>query len=374
MKILLMHPNDGTDIRVSKTCRSLTRMGFEVFFVGWDRRPGVEKEIDCGGAKLLIMRHATRYGRNTPAGFLLYWLHVLLNLCALRPDIVVCINEEPACLVLPFRGLLYRKLVCELYDGVVERYGSSKSRLAPLLVRYGNFVRRAADRIIVTDERRFELLGPVRSKAVIVSNFPEDPGEEASTVIPSGPIKIYVSGSLSLSRGLKQILECVERLEGVQIVSAGWLYDSFASEVFARHPKVSYRGILSGIESLLLAAQCDAIYSFYAPTSVNNIYASPNKIYDALSVGRPVIINSEVIVAGWVTENSYGWSSPYEDVASLTRVLSQVADGRDGLAAFSQRARADFRGKYSWELMEKTLASLYRDLEPQRPTHPKQGN
>jgi glycosyltransferase involved in cell wall biosynthesis len=362
MKILLMHPNDGTDIRVSKTCRSLSRLGFEVYFVGWDRQPGVEREIDCGSARLLIMRHATKYRRNTLLGFLLYCIHVLLNLITVRPHAVVCINEEPACLVLPLRGILYRSLVCELYDGVVERYGNKKSRFAPLLVRYGNFIRRSADKIIVTDERRFELLGPVRSKAVIVSNFPEDPGDDVTTIVPKGNTKIYVSGSLSLSRGLKEILDCVDRLDNVEIVSAGWLYDSFATDTFVKHPKVTYMGIVSGIESLRLAAQCDAIFSFYAPTSVNNIYASPNKIYDALSVGRPVIINSEVIVSKWVVENEYGWSCPYDDVSSLSLILHKIKEGRSGLPEFVDRARSDFSSKYSWQQMETVLASLYNNL------------
>jgi glycosyltransferase involved in cell wall biosynthesis len=231
-----------------------------------------------------------------------------------------------------------------------------------LLVWYGNFIRRAADRIIVTDERRFELLGSNRSKAITIGNFPEDPGDVVTSIIPTGKTKIYVSGTLLLSRGLKEILACIECVDDVEIISAGWLYDSFAKDTFVKHPKVTYMGIVSGKESLHLAAQCDAIYSFYAPTSINNIYASPNKIYDALSVGRPVIINSETVVANWVIQHKYGWSCCYDDVSALTQILNKIKEGRSGLPSFIHRTRSDFKGKYSWQQMESLLVAFYNDL------------
>jgi len=46
MRIALIHGNDGSDVRVGKTCRSLARLGFDTHFIGWDRRPEADKEID----------------------------------------------------------------------------------------------------------------------------------------------------------------------------------------------------------------------------------------------------------------------------------------------------------------------------------------
>jgi hypothetical protein len=56
MRIALIHGNDGSDVRVGKTCRSLARLGFDVHFIGWDRRPGADKEIDLGGATAHVIR------------------------------------------------------------------------------------------------------------------------------------------------------------------------------------------------------------------------------------------------------------------------------------------------------------------------------
>jgi hypothetical protein len=50
MRIALIHGNDGSDVRVGKTCRSLARLGFDVHFIGWDRRPGrTRRSTSVGG-------------------------------------------------------------------------------------------------------------------------------------------------------------------------------------------------------------------------------------------------------------------------------------------------------------------------------------
>ena len=115
----------------------------------------------------------------------------------------------------------------------------------------------------------------------------------------------------------------------VEIVSAGWLLDSYANEVFVAHPAVRFHGIVSSRRSLELAAMCDAVFAFYAPTSEGNLNASPNKVYDAMSVGRPVIINSEVRMAQWIVDKRLGFAAPYGDVEALAEVIRELPELRD---------------------------------------------
>jgi glycosyltransferase involved in cell wall biosynthesis len=175
-----------------------------------------------------------------------------------------------------------------------------------------------------------------------------------------GPVKVYVSGSLFLQKGLKQILAAVEAMEDVQIVAAGPFYDRFAKEEFANHPKVVYNGIVTARRSLELAAECDAIFAFYAPTKSLE-FTSPNKIYDALCVGRPAIINREVDVAPWIMENGLGMQCAYEDVEALREIIASLRDRRGGLSEYSERLRAMFAKGYSWERMEERLEYVYRN-------------
>ena len=46
MKILYVTRSDGTHPRNSKVCNSLLKLGHEVAFLGWDRKPETEKKTE----------------------------------------------------------------------------------------------------------------------------------------------------------------------------------------------------------------------------------------------------------------------------------------------------------------------------------------
>ena len=363
MRIAVIHANDGSDVRIGKTCRSLSAMGHDVHFIGWDRRGDPDRRIDLGRTTLHVMKHPTRHGRSTPKGQCLFWWHVVRSLGRIRPRVVCCVNEDSCLGVLPLRGLLYDRLVCDVFDALVDRHSRRSWSVRCVLRMVSELVRACADRLIATDEGRFNRFGRHRRKTIVVENVPEDPGAEISRTLPAGAIRIYVAGSLSLDRGLAQIVEVAERLGNVEIVSAGWPYDEYAGSTFVTHPRVSFRGVVTARESLELAAGCDAVLAFYAPTSVNNLHASPNKIYDAMSVGRPVIVNSEIRPARWVETNRLGWTCPFADVGALEGIVARLADRRSDLPAFAARARAMYLAGCTWARMEDRLARLYRELE-----------
>jgi glycosyltransferase involved in cell wall biosynthesis len=223
-------------------------------------------------------------------------------------------------------------------------------------------VRRRADYLIATDEVRFERMGKHRDKTFIIENFPEDPGAELSRNYPTGPIKIYVGGTLNLRRGLEQIIGAVERTPDFEIISAGWLFDDYASNVFARHPRVTFNYNVSARASLELAASCDAVFMFYEPTSRNNILASPNKIHDALCVGRPVIVNSEILPSSSVSTLETGWVCGYDDPEGLAKIMTALREARGSIAERATRLRRVFETGHSWSVMERRLATLYETL------------
>jgi glycosyltransferase involved in cell wall biosynthesis len=362
-KITLIHGNDGSDVRIGKMCRSLSRLGYDVSFIGWDRRPNAkQRSIDLGAAKPHIMQLATNHGRATILGQLKFTWFAIRSLRRQKPHVLCVVNEDLALMFLPFRKILFSKLVCDIFDPFDDRH-SGKSLIHRVISKSVSFLSRTfCNHLIATDENRKLRLGKFGSKATVIENMPEDPGEELSKLIPNGPIKIYVSGTLNEGRGIKQIIEVAEKSTDVKIIAAGWTYDDYARDVFAEHSSVDFRGIVTLSSSLELASQCDAVLCFYTPTSDNNLNASPNKIFDAMSVGRPSIINSETKISNWVAEHGYGYSCPYNDVGKLSAIISSLIKERDTLSKKSEKWRNDFSNNYSWSLMEKRLAKLYKSL------------
>ena len=363
---MVLHANDGSDVRIGKVCRSLSAMGFDVHFIGWDRRPDVDKTVELGSAHSHIFTRATALGRFRLVPGLRWFAFVWVCLVRLRPWTVCAVNEEHALVVLPLKRLVYRHLVCDIFDSLADRH-SHRSAPARALLRVLTFVGRAgSDRLIATDRNRFERLGRFRGKAIVVGNYPEDPGDGLWRTELEGPIRLYVAGSLTRGRGLEQVLGAVDQMRGwglvVEVVSAGWLLDSYANEVFVAHPAVRFHGIVSSRRSLELAAMCDAVLAFYAPTSEGNRNASPNKVYDAMSVGRPVIINSEVRMAQWIVDNGLGFAAPYGDVEALAEIIRRLPELRGGMAEGAARIRAAFGEGSSWQRSAERLRGLYEEL------------
>lgn len=361
-RIALIHGNDGTDVRVGKTCRSLVRLGYETHFIGWDRRPTSQKDRDLGGATVHLMCHETPHGRGNLAGQGRFLAHIVGVLRRIRPTVVCAVNEELACAVLPFKGILYDRLVCDVFDSLAAR-ASTRSWHKRLPLQLVSFLgSTGADRIIATDEYRLKMLGRFARTAIVVENVPEDPGEELALKIPDGAIRIWAAGSLESEKGFGELLRAIEPLPDVVVVSAGWPYDEFASNVFIKHPRVQFHGIVTARRALELAASCDAVFCYYAPVHAYRTNASPNKVYDAMAVGRPVLINREVRLAAWVEREGVGSVCAYSDVVCLRSTIAGLAERRRSLPEFAARTRRLFLERYHWGLMESRLAALYREL------------
>ncbi|MDA8964584.1 hypothetical protein N9H09_00215 [bacterium] len=362
-KITIIHGNDGSDVRVGKMCRSLSRLGFDVCFIGWDRRPNLrEKSIDLGGADFRLFKHETRNGRCSLLGQIKFTYFAIRELRKQKAYTLCVVNEDLALMFLPFRRMLFSKIVCDIFDPFNDRH-SGKGWFFSTFAKFVSFVSRTfCDHLIVTDENRKNRLGEYSSKSSVIENFPEDPGPELCQSLPEGGLRIYVSGTLNEGRGLRQILKVVEASVDVEIVAAGWIYDDYTSEYFVNHPKVDYRGVVTLATSLVLASQCDAVLSFYAPSSDNNINASPNKIYDALAVGRPSIVNSEVLVSEWVIERGYGFCCAYDDVDALKDLINRLRSHRLDLSIRSLKWYSEFQDDYCWSRMEESLEEMYRNI------------
>ncbi|WP_066801057.1 glycosyltransferase family 4 protein [Sphingomonas soli] len=66
---------------------------------------------------------------------------------------------------------------------------------------------------------------------------------------------------------------------------------------------------------------------------------SPNKFFDYVAAGRPVLINYPGWLAGFVTEQRCGFAVPPADPAAFADALEQAAADRAGLQAMGRRAR-----------------------------------
>jgi glycosyltransferase involved in cell wall biosynthesis len=109
------------------------------------------------------------------------------------------------------------------------------------------------------------------------------------------------------------------------------------------------------LAGLIVAAQLglqilDDVPAFYDGTS-------PNKFFDCLSCGLPVLINYPGWLAGLVAENGCGYAVPPADPGAFADALIHAADHREALPHMGRRALALARSRFD----RRVLATVFVD-------------
>ncbi|MCK0132258.1 hypothetical protein MWU59_12170 [Flavobacteriaceae bacterium F08102] len=297
--ILYISTNDGSDTRINKEIKTLAPYA-SILFVG----------IGEVSEKSFIKEHCEVFklipgnGRSLKSRI----KHLFITLWFLvkyRINSIHVINEQTYIFFYPF--IFHKYIVLDLFDSIFLSYNKSGNDLA----WFKRIVYAPVNKVIVTDHNRKKLLPDflINSKRVVVlENYPNQiqtlPTKDISR--NSDDIVILYSGTLMKIRGSETLLNLVNAYPNFKILAAGWVKDDISRELLA-HPKVTYLGIIKQEELLKITSKkCDYIYSFYEPISVQNINASPNKIYDGIMCKTPIIINKEVVLSSEIDKLNIG--------------------------------------------------------------------
>lgn len=363
-KVLYVTRNDGTDTRMSKECNSLSARGYSVTFLGWDRSPHGQKSNPIPDIEKCILTYASGFrSANLLLSVWRYYFFLIRAVIRIKPDIVHVVNEDLAVMLIPFKPFLRFRMVCDIYDSFKLRYDGKNSVVRGLANLLCKCAWKFSDAILVTDKERRAKLQLDENKTWVVANYPVDPDHLTDIKLEkSGErIYLYVAGTLYSQRGLENIIAILNELEDVYVICAGWIYDDMAKK-FIEHSKVEFLGVLTPEESLGYAAACDAIIALYEPVNNNMLLASPNKIYDAMCVGRPVVINSETSISEWVVAQGVGYSCDYSDIDVLKKIIVEIASKKQSGDTQWRHIRDVFEKGFSWSVAEASMFKAYQSL------------
>lgn len=342
--ILFLSVNDGSDTRINKEVDSLSRLA-AVHFVGVQQEADERAFVKDRAASVQFVR-----GRRKSPVTALRLVQLARKVARrVRPGSIHVVNEDLALLMTP---VLWRhpNVVIDVFDSLFLRRSLPRPA-ASLLQRW---VYGMASCVLVTDADRAGLMPEAaRDKLRVLENFPYAAQEPVRPGRAGGPITIFAGGTLHRSRGLKFLRGLLDQDESVEVVMAGWLYDDDAREL-SRHAKVRFKGTVGQREAMDLAADSDFILCMYEPNSRNNIYASPNKIYDAIQAGTPVIINREARVSRFVEERRLGVVLDRYDEEDYSGVVRRLRESRGNF-----QVPEELRRQCTWEAIEQRLLAAH---------------
>lgn len=344
--ILFISSNDGSDMRINKEIKSLHAAGADVYFVGVISNPE-----NCFVRAFCREVFLVDGPRNTPGSFFRLFFTVLKILLSRKIDSVHVINEQ---LMIFFYPLLYLKhTVLDIFDSVflkMNRPGNSLGWLKWLVYLPVN-------RILVTDERRLSLMPDfAEPRCRVLPNYPQQRFNDTRRE-RTGPLCLLYNGWMGKNRGTEIIEGLLSTGLPMKVIMAGWFSDEDTRLLVQQfQEEIDFRGVVPQETALDWAEnEADYILCVYAPINENNINASPNKIYDAIHTGTPLIMNREVNASAFVSEHGLGMVLPSYSNHDFRGLYEELIRRRN-----TYSWETGLRQQFSWENAEKVLLQSHR--------------
>ncbi len=127
-------------------------------------------------------------------------------------------------------------------------------------------------------------------------------------------------------------------------------------------PNIHWHGKIDYQESLALYFHSDVILATYDPSIANNRLGSPNKIFEAMMLGKPVIVAENTNMDRVIRETNAGIIVRYGDLESLENSLSTLCENPDLGSKLGAAGRKAYENQYSWLKMETRIINLYESV------------
>ena len=225
---------------------------------------------------------------------------------------------------------------------------------------------RRADAVITTNDafaadlhRRLRL----RSRPLVLLNTPPrwTPPDPAPDLIRdalglgAGQRIVLYLGRLSPNRGLEQAAKAIARLDDAVLVLVGFGANEDRERARAADPRSGGRHFLlppvppDDVPSW--AASADVTLVALPPTSLNQRLTTPNKFWESLAGGTPVVVGREsTTMRAIVDREGLGAIVDPDDPQDLARGLREIIDADPGeRAAMRARCRLAAFDRYNWE-------------------------
>lgn len=379
MKILFVRANQGMpDSRVEKELYSLSKH-HSVELLGWDRTKEshsiIEKAVKIFDKEIIFHYIAIKAPQG--AGFKKILIPMLKFWCAVRNylkrsgseyDVVHFCDFD----TVPFAFLCARKKQLKIVYDVFDYYADSHK--APVILKYiirktENYIIENSDGVILCSEARVEQIYPAKPRRLaIIHNSPLQEMTMEPIEIKIGETKrnrlVYV-GMLSEDRYLKEIAEVVAGRNDIEWHVAGFgILEDYFQNFAEKNDNVFFYGKISYPQAVYLESKCDFMTAIYNPEVSNHKYAAPNKFYEALMLGKPIIMIRDTGMDDIVEKNSIGIVLNIDQMTfgecfndALTELMK-----KPNLVDVSVREKRIYEKEFSWFEMEHRLVNLYNEI------------
>ncbi len=367
------------DTRVEREAMTLDRAGYDVTVV-CDAGPGLPVRDERDG---IAVRRVPRAGLRLPGlRYLAHLWRLRRAVRATRPHILHAHDTDALTVVGPLASADHIPFVFDSHELWLGRSARGHARWYHGVAQafFGWVERRYVPRagaVLVANppvgpilERRYGVTG-----VVSVPNYPElttGPARDlrdlpgAEGIHPTAAVVLYVGG-ITIERGIEQLVDAMVRISDAHLVflGGGGLEPQIRARVQASGigERTHFLGMVPSAEVVPLAASATVGIISTPPTSLNNRYALPNKLFQYMAAGIPVVASDFPQIREVVEGSSCGTTYDPGDVDALVREIRAYLDDPDRARADGGRGRKAVEDRYHWQIAASRLLELYAAVE-----------
>lgn len=305
MIIFLRSTDAHPDSRLQKYTDYLTRQSLSFRVFCWDRNGKFKDTSEYTYYK----RHANYGGglKNSWGliGFNLFLIKQLFR-CRKSYQIIHACDFDTILPALLMKMFCRKIVVYDIFDWFVDSRNFHNAFLRWIILQLEKFALKRSEVTIICEEERKKQLCYQPIQLWVLPNIPNFsiPLVSTSNDFIHDKIRLSYVGVFASHRGLEKVIEIMREFSDLlELNIAG--FGELEPIIVAADKELSnihYYGSVPYEKGLEIMKESDLILALYEKTIPNHIYAAPNKYYEGLFLGKP-ILTTEGTYVGIKTEN-----------------------------------------------------------------------
>lgn len=239
--------------------------------------------------------------------------------------------------------------------------------LSHIFAAYEGWACKRFDAIITATPFIREKFLAINPRSVDINNFPML-GELTSASNEWGvkSNQVCYVGCIATNRGIKTLVQAMEFVEkGARLQLGGKFSEFDVEEEVKKNPgwsSVDELGWLDrdGVRAVLERSVAGVVTFHPLP---NHIDAQPNKMFEYMSAGIPVIASHFPLWREIIEGNDCGLCVDPMDTKAIAEAIDFLVRNPDRAQCMGKNGRKAVEVKYNWKIEGKKLLNLYEDLE-----------
>lgn len=345
-KVVLVRSNQiQGDSRVEKYLRFFISQSIDYDVIGWDR--------DNSGIKLDKVKYYRRkvgyvVGGVKAAVNRLFWFVFVIKMLrqyGKQPIVIHACDLDCA-----YPASIYKKLfnhrafiIFDVFDWMSHSMSDNPRKIIKQSISYMESVAlKYSDKLIICEEeRRVQIPDWEKYSILVLPNIPtadimtEKSNEIDCSFDDDKPVFSYV-GYFGHARFLDELLNLADE-DYINLLIAGYGDKQLENKCWKLNEKknVKYYGKVPYSEGLSIMSKSDVIYAMYCNVLKNHYYAAPNKFYEPMMLGKPLLTTKGIIIGDKVIKLGFGYTigETYQELVEFVKNIDMEDLKRRGNVA-----------------------------------------